>query len=317
VLPNSMAQPKEMGLKGKFMQTDVTKIDTSDYCTGYNAFAVGSDAAEEAEDDRKCSKFSEPYCYSTRVVNVVNNSENYKQFVEGVYEIRKLEMDAFMDEASSLFTNFDRVFLAGNSEGAMAASRYHHADLDAKLKGRILSAWSCNFNYFVSCPAHAQICGDQCNKDVPQLNLIGTEDEYFGAGDGSVSSEVAAHEKGYGGPITGSCKATYEAQAFTKATVVKFEGAGHGPQYWDDDTWRGAIADFIANEGDNADQWPTLLDGDKPRCKKDDDGAYSCPAKPAEETTCCVAKGHGCPKGWAMNPDFGAVVPEDVTRLAC
>lgn len=291
ILPNSMAQPEDMGLKGKTVQEDPEKISTSAYCGSFNAFDKGG---------RKCSGFSQPYCYSTKFENVIEDSEKYRKYVEGIYTIRKLEMDSFIDSSKQLLEAFDNVYLAGNSEGAMAASRYHHADLDAKLKGRILSAWSCNYNYFVSCAKHAEICEGECSKEVPQLNLIGQKDEYFGAVDDSMSSRVAADEKGYGGPITGNCRAAYDNHGFTKATVVEFKGAGHGPQYWDDNLWRSAIADFISHKGDDAAKWESLA-----KCEEND-GAWVCPAVPHEKQTCCPDKGGsgGCDgQWWTMNTE--------------
>jgi len=141
----------------------------------------------------------------------------------------------------------------------------------------------------VSCAASAQLCGDACNKEVPQLNLIGSKDEYFGAAD-SVSSKVAADENGYGGPITGNCRAAYKEQGFTKATVVEFEGAGHGPQYWDDNTWRSAIADFISHKGEKAASWASLK-----KCEEIE-GVFTCPGLDPDLQTCCYDKGgtDGC-----------------------
>jgi len=292
VLPNSMAMPAEMNMKGKGEMKDIKDIDVSNYCGGYSAFK-GSCKWKKGEEEQ-----DQPYCYSTKFENVVADGNKYRKFVEGVYKIRELEMDYFVENAEKLLANFKTVLLAGNSEGAMAASRYHHPKLDSKLKGRILSAWSCNFNYFVSCADHAKICGDQCNKDVPQLNLIGVNDEYFGRGEKSMSSRVAADENGYGGPITGNCRATYDAQEFKHATVVEFEDAEHGPQYWDDNTWRNVMGDFIQNAGKDAASWQSLE-----HCTKKD-GVFSCP--PPEIQTCFP--------GWKLNPDASL---EGVTPIAC
>ena len=52
--------------------------------------------------------------------------------------------------------------------------------MEAKLAGRIISAYACGFKCFASCPENAKVCGDQCSNSVPQLNVTGTSDKYFG-----------------------------------------------------------------------------------------------------------------------------------------
>jgi len=291
VLPNSMAMPDKIGLKGRLPLKAIEDIDTTNYCGAYTAF------------DEKCSKFSKPFCYSTKVDNILNDPDTYRKYVEGVYEIRKREVDYFVSTAArGLLDAFETVFLAGNSEGAMAASRYHHPDLDAKLKGRILSAWSCNFNYFVSCPDNARVCEDKCDKSVPQLNLIGLKDEYFGAEDDTVAVKVAANKtNGYGGPITGNCRAMYDQQKFDLATVVTFEDSYHGPQYYNDNTWRNVIGDFIAKAGDKAADWPSL------KACTETDRVWDCPKD--GPTTCKTINGK-----YQVNPEATFV---ETTPIAC
>ena len=90
--------------------------------------------------------FKKPYCYSTRRENIVNGQSKYKTYVEGVYQIRKREIDYFVDSHADLLAAFTDVYLIDNSEGAMVASRYHHPEVDKLLKVRILNSWSCKFN---------------------------------------------------------------------------------------------------------------------------------------------------------------------------
>jgi len=259
VMPNSMAMPADLGLKGREHMKDINDIDTSNYCGSYRAF------------EGTCREFNKPYCYSTKVENILADTTKYRKFVEGVYQIRKREIDYFVDSNLFLLKAFDKAYLVGNSEGGMAASRYHHPALDQVLAGRIISAWSCDFNYFVSCAAHAQVCEDKCRKDVPQLNLIGTNDEYFGAIDYSVASIVANASHGYGGPITGNCMATYQKQRFEKSTVVVHENTEHGPEYSNDNVWRSVIADFLSHAGSEASTWKSL------RTCTLQKGVYTCP----------------------------------------
>ena len=76
----------------------------------------------------------------------------------------------------------------------MVSAKYHHATLDAKLTGRIISAYACDFNYFSG--YHAKVCGDQCDKDKPTLNGIGTHDNYFSTLKTSMSMKVASQAGG-------------------------------------------------------------------------------------------------------------------------
>ena len=106
----------------------------------------------------------------------------YRKYVEGIYQIRKREMDSFMKHHVALINAFPKVRV-GNCEGGMSASRYHNDVLDSKLARLIISAWSCEVNYYISCAQHAQICEDKCDKTLPQLKMIGDLDQY------SVASE--------------------------------------------------------------------------------------------------------------------------------
>jgi hypothetical protein len=274
VLPDSMTMPDDMKLKGELPMKKTSDIDTTNYCGGYSP------------DTGSCGKFKKPYCYSTRLDNIVNDQSKYRTFVEGVYQIRKREIDYFVDSQADLLAAFTDVYLIGNSEGAMVASRYHHPALDKLLKGRILNSWSCDFNYFVSCKDNARICGDKCSKSVPQLNVIGSNDEYFGAGDESMASKVAAAGGGYGGPITGNCRATYDEQSFTDATVVVLTSAEHGPTYINDNTVRSVYGDFLGHGGKTPSVWPSLTS-----CTEKT-GVWSCPKD--GPSTC---------KDWKVNPE--------------
>lgn len=283
VIPDSMAMPDSMGLKGKTPLKSGEKITTTDYCGSYSS-STGS-----------CSKFNKPYCFSTKVDNIVANSDLYRQYVEGVYQIRKREMDYFVKNVpKDFFSSFTKVFAVGNSEGAMVVSRYYHADFNQHLSGIIIDGWSCEFNYFVSCADHAKICEDSCAKSTPLLNLIGAEDEYFGRVKTSVSNQVAGHTSGYGAStITGNCHKTFSDQGFTDATTVVFGDTEHTPKYWNDNLVRAAVEDFI---GDKAGAW--AADND---CKEVD-GVYECPltgagtcmpgwtTNDAEVCTCCTGE---------------------------
>jgi len=274
VMPNSMAMPDDFGLKGKLPMKDISDINTDNYCGGFSAF------------DGSCGSFSKPYCYSSKDVNILANGDKYRKYVEGVYQIRRRELRYFVENQADLLDAFTgKVYLVGNSEGSMVASRFHHPALDKVMAGRILTAYACDYNYFVSCEESSEVCEDSCDKNIPQLNVIGTEDEYFGNQAGSMSYKVANGKGGYGGPLTGNCRAKYNAQSFTTATVVEFEGAGHGPSYWNDNTMRSIFADFMTNKGDESSSWKSL-EGCTAAA-----GVYTCPMGDASP----------CMPGWELN----------------
>ena len=75
--------------------------------------------------------------------------------------------------------------------------------MEAKLAGRITTAYACSFKCFASCPETGKVCGDQCSNSVPQLNVTGTSDKYFGKLNTSVASGWL-RQSSYGVPITGT-----------------------------------------------------------------------------------------------------------------
>mmetsp|Transcript_71303 Transcript_71303/g.209007 ORF Transcript_71303/g.209007 Transcript_71303/m.209007 type:complete len:374 (-) Transcript_71303:93-1214(-) len=262
VMPDSHAMPDSMGLKGKRPLKATADIDTSNHCGSFNPY------------DGSCGSFAKPFCYSTKVENIVNDAAKYKDYVERNYLIRKKELDYFVQSRTDLLAAFSKVFLFGRSEGAMVVGRYHNPNLDAQLSGRILSGWSCEFNYFVSCEENGKICGNACTKTVPQLNVNGQDDSYFGGLATSVASRVAADAGGYGGPISGNCRRAYDDQGFTKATVVDFPGVSHSIMYSHDNALRSVLADFLAIPEGPASLYSSLS---RPGCTLAD-GVYECDA---------------------------------------
>lgn len=126
-------------------------------------------AIDEADLDQQY-----PYCYSTRWPLVARNRTRWAAYYEAVYLLRKSELDYAVAEMAEQHPYMleAKVFLVGASEGGMTAARYHHPLLDQVLSARLISAWSCEMNYYVSCVDSARICGDECRKDVPTVNVI-------------------------------------------------------------------------------------------------------------------------------------------------
>jgi len=260
--PDSHAQPATMGLKGAEKLKTTAEIDTSNYCGSVEVY------------EGKCGTFSKPMCYSTKDLNILNDRLKYKQYVQRAYLVRKLELDYFVQSRQALLNAYSKVVLFGRSEGAMVASRYYHADLHPKLSALIISGWSCEFNYFLTCAADAHICENKCSKDLPILNVNGDLDAYFGALD-SVSSRVSANKThGYGAdPITGSCRSAMNMQGFKFGTAVQMPPAGHSILYSHDNALRSTFADFLAHPATPS-EWHSIQ---RPGCTYEN-GVYDCDA---------------------------------------
>lgn len=241
VMPNSQAMPDDLHLKGRRPLRPLGKVDTSNFCGEYSSY-YGI-----------CKNFNKPFCYTTKAENILENGDKYRAYVQRMYQIRIRELDYFMEspEGKSLVDKAKLLYLMGNSEGAQPARIYHNEVLDAKMSGRIIMSGTCDYNYFTPCPNARHVCGHKCRKDVPQLNIIGIKDVFFGRqnleeGFMSMSSAVADEKiTGYGGPITGSCREEYDSYGFTNATVVMVRGAGHGVLYWNSNLLRSVLADFV------------------------------------------------------------------------
>jgi len=237
-------------LKGKLPLKPVADIKVDNFCGGFSGH------------EGSCSGFNKPFCYSSKVENIKANPNKYRAYAARILAIRGYELDSFIDEVGIPMINLaQKVFLFGNSEGGMFVNSYYHVALDRKLSGRIIYAATCDFNYFGACAAAAETCGGECDKDVPQLNIIGDKDGYFGRHAASLSSKLASDPVlGYGGPITGNCRAAYDAHGFTTATVVEVKEAGHGILYWADNLLRGVLRDFLSGPQSLPTTW-SALDG--------------------------------------------------------
>ncbi|KAK3270991.1 hypothetical protein CYMTET_20637 [Cymbomonas tetramitiformis] len=241
ISPDSFAFPASLGLRSKTALDPLNVSAMSLYWSSNIAYNSSC-----TWDSRITSK-AYPFCYSTDANNVLANPRLWREYYERVYALRKRELDYFVSHMPKFLKEADRIFMLGQSEGAMATARYYHPDLDRVLAGRIISAWSCEFNYYTSCPASAMVCEDKCNKSIPVLNLIGTEDQYFSARNFSVAKRVWQDKKnGYGAAtITGSCFSAFAAQNFEKASTLLLDGAAHDATSTHDNLEREVMRDFL------------------------------------------------------------------------
>ncbi len=95
-----------------------------------------------------------------------------KKVYEEIHKYRQAEIDQFVDRLNELtFIDKDRLFLMGNSEGALAAARYSGKE----FVGRLVLSWSCEPGYYTDYPK----VGAKYKTD-PFLNIVGRDDVYFG-----------------------------------------------------------------------------------------------------------------------------------------
>ena len=93
-----------------------------------------------------------------------------KDTYEQVHALRASEILLALAAIRQLpWADSSRLVLAGSSEGAVSVARY----TGKEFAGRIIFAWSCEDNYFVS--AHKTAIAD----DQLALNIISTQDPYF------------------------------------------------------------------------------------------------------------------------------------------
>ena len=218
IAPDSMAAPDDAYPRHRdlypSLSAQVASRNESYWCAN-DEYAGGCKGAEEGG--------AYPGCFSSNSDDIIYDSSGWAAFYERIFTLRSREMDALVEGYASTFgagAPPTRLFLFGNSEGAMAASRYYHPLLvdwarDQRFVGRLLTAWSCEYIYMVSCEAHAQIG----LPTVPVLNLLSVEDEFFGTADSVAARVGAAKPGGYGAnPPTGSCAAQMRRQGVTGAS---------------------------------------------------------------------------------------------------
>lgn len=174
--------------------------------------------------------------------------QGWTEYYERVYLMRARELDYFATHVPSFIGPHGPIFLLGHSEGGMVAARYHHPDLEARLAGRIISAWSCEHNYFVGSSQGAQVCGGSCSRRSPVLNIIGSEDEFFSPRNFSVASRIlASGASGASGRLEGHCHAALRRGGFQTSVVSVLGGAGHDHSLTHDNTARGLLSEFLAD----------------------------------------------------------------------
>lgn len=289
VVPDSFAAPAAMKLRRREGQASPTIAAWSADAKRAAARYWGVDPLYTS----KCSWTPEggqyPFCYSSSVPYILSDTGGWQEFYERVYLLRKRELDHFLDHPPQFIDSQAPFLLFGHSEGAMVAGRYTHPSLEKRLTARVISSWSCEFNYFVSSASSAQLCGGACNVSVPMLNMIGNKDEYFSSHQ-SIAKAVVTAPGGYGDKhLVGHCFAAFRAHKI-KGLVALLDGATHDGTLTHDLVMRRVLRGFL-----------TPNSAPTPLCSVKEQGLLFCrPSNVADAPAQSHAKARGSSWGWAI-----------------
>lgn len=130
------------------------------------------------------------------------DKDNY----EKVHAFRATEIEIALKALQQMsWVDTNKIVLAGTSEGAVPVARY----TGKEFAGRIMFAWTCEENYFVT--SHKTAIPD----DQPTLNIISSTDPYFSQSNPWIGNPQA----------TGHCGAALKNNK--KASIVLIPGGPH------------------------------------------------------------------------------------------
>ncbi len=129
-----------------------------------------------------------------------------KDMYEKLHAFRSTEIEITLKALQKMpWVDQTKIVLAGTSEGSVPVARY----LGREFLGRIMFAWSCEDNYFVS--SHKTAIPD----DQPTLNIISSIDPFFSPSNNWIGNPKAV----------GHCQAVLKNNK--KASVVLIPGGPH------------------------------------------------------------------------------------------
>lgn len=143
-------------------------VTTVFYMHGSAGFTKGVTYRKWIVEDANCIFFA-PNSLKIKNRPTYENPSPIKKY-EKVHNLRQAEIVYNLEKLKELnFIDFKKLFLMGNSEGALAAAAYSGRE----FKARIVTAYSCENGYY------SKDFKLGCKKHDPFLNIIGTHDEYF------------------------------------------------------------------------------------------------------------------------------------------
>jgi hypothetical protein len=160
--------------------------------------------------------------YSTNADDVLDDPDAFNELYDKCYQLRRADLH-YVIKRLPHYAKLQGFFLGGTSEGAMTIARFDDQRYGGQIIGRFINSFSIEYNYFTPTPEDGMLGGQI---DVPTLNIIGTNDEYFGAIE-SVA-KVVADSTGEA-PLEGHGYATLVSQGCTSALVAVLDEGVHGP----------------------------------------------------------------------------------------
>lgn len=179
--------------------------------------------------------------YSSSVDSFLQDRDRFGALYATVVRIRHAEL-AYTLRHLPQYVKREGVTLVSMSEGSVVASAFDDAPFADVVRCRIFIAWSCERNYFNLDRPQSEI-GIAGHKDIPTLNIIGTDDEFFGE-QHSIAEAVAAAVPHHP-PITGHALHTMVKQGVKFGLVAHLEGGRHNLTFSHDQVLRELMADFV------------------------------------------------------------------------
>jgi len=219
--------------------------------------------------DGGCASFDSPagypLCYSSDAEAILSHPQQWRSYYARVFELRRRELLSLLrrlelEASASVFGAGSRLFLAGESEGGMVASRFYDAALHARLAGVLVLQWSCEYNYYVPCASDAAVCEGRCDPSTPVLAVIAQADPFFSATKRDSIAATVARARGHA--LSGECFEQMAAQHLEHAASVILPQDGlpqHGLTEAAPNLLRALLPEFLAAPRDVS-HLPTLLD---------------------------------------------------------
>ncbi|CAK0906255.1 unnamed protein product [Prorocentrum cordatum] len=152
-----------MGHRGAISLKNTSEIDTSNYCGAMDAYS------------ERASPRSKPFTYPTSAENGLNNGAKYAEYMErpDCTVSERWRWTPSCPNARACCLHSPQPLRCSCGAAARAARwplRYYSEALHSKL-GIILSGWSCDFDYFVSCAENVLICARPSARRTSQCRM--------------------------------------------------------------------------------------------------------------------------------------------------
>ncbi|KAK3241898.1 hypothetical protein CYMTET_48379 [Cymbomonas tetramitiformis] len=163
----------------------------------------------------------------------------------GAYHRRREAELAYMLQVLPAALKSLGVFIMGASEGAATVAHFDDTRMEGLIRGRIICSFGVEPSCFTPLDYGAAIRGS-CQ--VPTLNVIGSNDEYF-AGGRSVAQAVT-NQSGVDAAIEGNALTAMQRRRLERGLVCVLEGALHDLTVTHDNWMRDLLAHFLHHPGD-------------------------------------------------------------------